>query len=227
MTEIVTLARSSSTRGEIVLRRRDGDHETIYELIVNGAFAMDSRETLSERELAAVAYAENPATQRILIGGLGLGFTTATVLVHDPVRVDVVEIEDQLVAWALAGHTPTLKQVAQDRRVHLQVGDIHQVLTDPDSTPPGPWDAILLDVDNGPDFLIHADNSRLYRSTALKAAHSRLAPGGVLAIWCQGAAPALLAELRALDPGAKEHVYQVNREGRTFAYVIYSVRMAS
>ena len=72
--------------------------------------------------------------------------------------------------------------------------DVRAVLTEPSprTEPTGPWDAILLDVDNGPDFLIHADNAALYGSAALRSAYGRLTPGGVLAIWCQGAHAGLL-----------------------------------
>lgn len=199
------------------------------ELVVNGVFAMDSTETSSERALAALV---PTAARQVLVGGLGLGYTAAAVLARDDVaaggpvldRVDVVELEPLLVGWAEQGRTPELAAVAADRRVRLHVGDVAAVLSG-QIAPTGPWDAVLLDVDNGPDFLIHDANAPLYGAALLGQAYSRLTPGGVLAIWCQGPAPELLATLSTLGAAA-EHRYEVAREGRTFSYVVYTVAQA-
>ncbi len=137
----------------------------------------------------------------MLVGGLGLGFTVTALLDGRVGSIDVVEIEDALVEWAYEGVTPRLGRVAGDPRVRLWVADVRTVLTEPNprAEPSGPWDAILLDVDNGPDFLIHADNAALYGAEALRSAYRRLRPGGVLAIWCQGAHAGLWAEMQALS----------------------------
>jgi spermidine synthase len=223
--ELVTLGRAITPRGEVVLRRRDPELDGVEELIVNGAFAMDSTETHSERELGRIA----AGAARVLVGGLGLGYTVAAVL-HEADRlgldvdVDVVELEGALVTWAREGRTATLARVAADQRVRLHVGDVATVLAGLADGPTGPWDAILLDVDNGPDFLIHAANDALYAEPALRAAYDRLAPGGVLAIWCQAPSPSLLATLRGVDPSAAEARHTVQREGRTFTYAIDTVR---
>jgi len=218
-----TIARHTGPRGEVVLRRRGSGDDAVDELIVNGAFAMDSAETGSEQALAALAW---PGAT-VLVGGLGLGFTVTALLDGRVRSVDVVEIEDALVEWAYEGATAQLGHVARDPRVRLWVGDVRAALTEPGSRaqPTGPWDAILLDVDNGPDFLIHADNAALYGSAALRSAYGRLAPGGVLAMWCQGAHAGLWAELRALSPTAREERHVVRRGRHRIAYVIYSVRL--
>lgn len=219
--EPVTLGRAETPRGEVVLRRR-GD---VDELVVNGAFAMDSTETHSERELGRIA----GGAPRVLVGGLGLGHTVVAVLdeadrLQLPVRVDVVELEGDLVGWAREGRTATLARVAADPRVHLHVGDVATVLARRRTEPAGPWDAILLDVDNGPDFLIHAQNDVLYDEPGLRAAYERLAPAGVLAIWCQAPSPPLLEALRRVDTSAEETRHTVEREGRRFAYAVATVR---
>jgi spermidine synthase len=219
--DLVTLGRATTGHGETVLRRRGA----VDELIVDGAFAMDSTETLSERELGRIAGGAN----RVLVGGLGLGYTVAAVLDeadrhgHVP-SIDVVELEPALVAWAREGRTATLARVAGDPRVRLHVGDVATVLDRRRTEPAGPWDAILLDVDNGPDFLIHAANDALYAEPGLRIAYGRLAPGGVLAIWCQAPSAPLLEALRRLDPSATETRLTVEREGRTFVYAIATVR---
>lgn len=218
-----TIARAAGPRGEVVLRRRGAGDDAVDELIVNGAFAMDSAETGSEQALADHAWPD--AT--VLVGGLGLGFTVTALLDRRVGSIDVVEIEDALVEWAYGGVTPRLDRVANDPRVRLWVDDVRAVLTDPSREvgPVGPWDAILLDVDNGPDFLIHADNAALYGAEALRRAYGWLRPGGVLAIWCQGAHAGLWAELRALSPTAREERHVVQRGRHRITYVIYTVRL--
>jgi spermidine synthase len=221
------------TGGEIALRPRQGAAGAVEELIVNGAFAMDSAEVSSERALAAVV--GRPGA-RVLVGGLGLGYTALELVRLGAAQIEVVELEPCLVEWARAGMTTTLAAVAAEPAVRLRVGDIAAVLlgsatgdeadgNEPDGVEPfhGPWDGILLDVDNGPDFLIHAENARLYDRELLEAAAARLARGGILAIWCQGAAPALASTLAELagEPGVRE--LAVEREGRRFVYVIYSL----
>lgn len=226
MEESVTvLGRASGPRGEVLLRRRDTGGGPVEELVVNGVFAMESAETTSERRLAGFALVGHARYPRVLVGGLGLGYTTAALL-DDPLTaagtVDVVELEGALVGWARAGLTPTLKRVATDPRVSLHAGDVAEVLLGSAAVPRGPWDAVLLDVDNGPDFLIHDGNDLLYQDATLRAAHTRLAPGGVLAIWCQGPAPELHRRLGALGP-SREHRYRVQRQSRTFWYVVYTL----
>lgn len=216
----VTIARWNGPRGEVVLRRRGVGDDAVEELIVNGTFAMDSAETGSEQALADLAWPD----ARVLVGGLGLGFTAATLLDARVGSVDVVEIEEALVAWAYEGVTLRLSRVARDPRVRLWVADVRAVLTGHEPEPMGPWDAILLDVDNGPDFLIHAENAALYEEEALAAAYKRLAPGGLLAIWCQGAAADLWSRLQALTPTAREEVHKVQRGRHLISYVIYTAR---
>ena len=87
----------------------------------------------------------------------------------------------------------------------------------------GPWDAIVLDVDNGPDFLIHDENRALYTEEGMQAAYDRLTGGGTLAIWCQSAAPDLRAVLERIAPQVREHIVEVARGERSFRYAIYTV----
>ena len=222
METLQTLGRHSGPRGEVVLRRRHGVDGDVEELIVNGVFAMDSADTETERQLAALALAGG-SSQRVLVGGLGLGYTAAALLTGDVDHLDVVEIEECLVDWAYAGLTPTLAAVAEDSRVDLHTADVTAVLAGLRRNLPGPWDSIVLDVDNGPDFLIHGSNSDLYAEPSLGAAYARLSEGGTLGIWCQGPAPELLATLRRISPTARPHTFHRSRDGRPLTYVIYTV----
>jgi spermidine synthase len=208
----------------VALRLRSEPDDDIFELIVNGAFAMDSAETTTEVELGRIAASDRPSGRRILVGGLGLGYTVAEICRFAVASIDVVEIEECIVNWARRGLAPTLAAVAADPRVRLIVADIAGVLADP-----GPgmaaalgWDAIVLDVDNGPDFLIYDHNAALYGRALLSAAIGRLTAGGVLAIWCQGLAPDLEAALRSLDGLTELRTYEIRRGRRHLTYAIYT-----
>ena len=207
-----TVARAGSTVGEVALRRR-GPHT---ELIVNGAFVMDTVDVSTEVALAEVALRRHEAPQRVLVGGLGLGYTAAAVLADARVQeLTVVEIAEPLIDWAREGLLPT---ALDDPRTHLRLGDVGEVV----SATPGEWDLILLDVDNGPGFLVREDNADLYAGAGLAAAAGALAAGGVLAIWSSHPAPELLAALRSLRRGTPEEVLRrVERDGRTLEYGIY------
>ncbi len=228
MDDLAQLGRHLGPRGEVVLQRRTSAAGSVEELIVNGVFAMDSVDTSTERRLADFATRSVP--RRVLVGGLGLGYTAAEILIADPPtgpgsmdRLDVVEIEECLIDWARAGLTPTLAAVAADPRVHLHAADVRAVLAGLSNGPQGPWDAIVLDVDNGPDFLIHAANDALYSTASLQTAYAQLAPGGTLAIWCQGPTAELLSTLRRISGQARENHFTVHRGGRDLGYVIYSL----
>jgi spermidine synthase len=225
METIQTIARHIGSRGEVVLRRRLGAGRSVDELIINGAFAMDSSESSTERMLGELALPGGHA-RRILVGGLGLGYTAAALCTKDVDVIDVVEIEECLVDWAYQGATATLAAVASDPRVHLHSTNVRLVLEGLVDEPLGPWDAIVLDVDNGPDFLIHADNQALYTEKGLRAAYAQLAVGGTLAIWCQGPAPLLRATLQRIAPCTHEHRSEVSRGERSFEYAIYTVSQA-
>ena len=212
--DVHELARARTPQGEIALRRRGAVHE----LIVNGVFAMDSAEVTSELALADAA----GAARVVVVGGLGLGFTAARLLERGARTVHVVELARPLIDWALEGVTEQLERVAHDPRVRLHHADIAEWLPRRDDS----FDAILLDVDNGPGFLIHDHNARVYAADWLAGAVARLAPGGLLVIWSEGAAPQLaraLAELGQLT----ERIVTVEREGRRFGYALYLLRAGS
>jgi spermidine synthase len=226
METIQTIARHTGPRGEVVLRRRLGAAASVEELIINGAFAMDSSEGSSERLLGELALPSGRA-RRVLVAGLGLGYTVAAISAKDVDVIDVVEIEQCLIDWAHQGLTATLAAVPSDPRVRLHTADVRLVLAELSDEPAGPWDAIVIDVDNGPDFLIHEENRALYTEAGLRAAYRRLTPTGTLAIWCQSAAPDLRAVLERIAPRTREHIVEVTRGERSFQYAIYTVSRPS
>lgn len=220
-----TIAVAATPRGEVALRERTDDTgTTVHELIVAGVFAMDSVDTSTETALALRSLERVEAPARVLVGGLGLGFTAWQVLKDSRVRaVDVVEIEEDLVQWARLGLTPTLGVLARHPRARVHARDVATVLAGEDAGAAGPWDLVLLDVDNGPSFLVHQDNERLYSAPALATALSAVAAGGVLAIWAAQREPELLATLEGLGP-TEEVLLPVAREGRTLEYALYLTR---
>jgi spermidine synthase len=194
---------------DIVLRTREG----VDELIVNGVFAMDSTEVSSERALADAA--GNALT--VLVGGLGLGYTAARLLERGAERVRVVELAPELLDAARRGATAQLGRLASDPRVELVGGDIADAVPDRSER----WDAILLDVDNGPTFLIHDHNARLYRREFLQRCLDALTPSGHLVVWCEAASPELADTIAELAGGVETIVVPVTRGERTFDYVLY------
>lgn len=225
----VTIARETGPRGEVVLRRR-GPH---LELVVNGTFAMDTVDTSTEVALARVALENVARPAAVLVAGLGLGFTARAALADPRVRrLDVVELEEPLVAWARGALdprlVPELAHIEDDARVRLWQADIADVLAGTEA-PPGPWDLLLLDVDNGPDFLLHEGNAGLYAVAGLRAALAQVATGGALVVWSSHRSPRLMEALTAAADeaggAATERVLPVEREGRRLEYALYTVAL--
>lgn len=217
------VARGNGVLGELVLRRRPGP---VFELIINGVFLMDTADTSTERLLAEVVGERHPAPRRVLLGGLGLGCTLAALLDNPQVaRVDVTEIEPVLVSWLRDGRVPGVASLLSDHRVDVHVDDVRELL----ARSPARYDAVVLDVDNGPAFLVHERNAGLYQRPALADAARALRPGGVLVIWSAAPAPELRQVLEhTVGPTSQVH-RRVRREGRDLDYYLYvsSTRPAS
>ena len=188
------MARAETERGEVVLRERR-DPETgagatpVLELRVNGAFVMDTVETSSEKRMAAVALRHVEHPRDVVVGGLGLGFTMHEVLADQRVeRLVVVELEDTLVQWMRDGTIPHGPSYLADRRLTVMSADIRIAMAE---ATPAAYDLILLDVDNGPGFVVHEHNELIYRPDFLRQARAALRPGGALMFWSSAEAPDL------------------------------------
>jgi spermidine synthase len=159
----------------------------------------------------------------VLVGGLGLGYTVAEISAKDVGAIDVMEIEQCLIDWAHQGITATLAAAGSDSRIRFHAADVSLAFQGSYDGLAGQWDAIVLDVDNGPDFLIHGENRALYTEAGLRAAYAQLAPGGTLAIWCQRPVPPLLAVLARVAASTCEHIIEVSRGERRLRYAIYTL----
>jgi spermidine synthase len=226
--EYVEVARCDSDRGELVLRERrpgpDGPSggPTVLELRANGVFVMDSAEHASEQALADAALAVVDEPRRVLVGGLGLGFTLQRVLGDRRVEhVDVVEIEPALVAWMRDGTIPHGPQLLADDRARVVVADIGQAVAE---AGPTTYDVMLLDVDNGPGQLVHEANAVLYDTPFLESALARLNPGGALVVWSAERSSALAEALRAVFGDVREEAHDVRLQDRDEHYWLYAAR---
>jgi spermidine synthase len=223
-TSVDEIARAETERGDVVLRRRtSGTAADVVELRVNGVFVMDTAETTSEIELAARALelVEEPAA--VLIGGLGLGFTLQRVLADARVeRAVVVEIEEPLIEWMRDGTVPHGPAILADARATVVNADIAMAIAEARST----YDLVLLDVDNGPGYLVHDANEAVYEQAFLRRCRELLSPGGVLVVWSANAAPELLDAMREVFGDAEEQAHDVLLQERPEQYYLYLARKA-
>jgi spermidine synthase len=183
----VVVERRRTERGELVLRRA-GPH---FEVIANGTFLMDTRDGRSERALVREALPGGDGL-RVLLGGLGVGFSLDEALRQPRVaEVVVCEVEAAVVEWARSHLRAVCEHGVDDPRVRVVVADLRDALT----TIEGTFDAICLDIDNGPGWLVHAGNAAVYADAGLVRLGRLLAPGGRLAVWAAAADEAFAARL--------------------------------
>jgi spermidine synthase len=179
------LARVNGVCGELVLRRVGAQ----YEIIANGVFLMDTRNGESERLLVRAAAERMPDRGTILIGGLGVGFSLREALAHPGIgKVVVVEREQAVIDWnrSVLGNAAMLA----DPRVDIVCADLLTWLPSA-----GRFDALCLDIDNGPEWTVSEGNAALYALSGLDMLADAMTPDGVLAVWSAGTADAFVARL--------------------------------
>lgn len=195
---------------EVVVRRRaDG----AVELRVNGVFVMDDAETSSERLLAERALARG--ARDVLVGGLGLGFTARALLAGGAERVVVAELHREVVDAVADDVVAGGRDLLADPRVEVVVGDVVDVVA---AQPRATFDAVLLDVDNGPDFLVHPANAAVYGTEFVTVCVQLLRPGGTLAVWSMADSPALRAVLAEHLQDVAAEAVPVRLQGRDEHY---------
>lgn len=231
--EYVEVARADSERGQVVLRERhdpdDPAGTRVLELRVNGVFVMDTLETSTERQLAAAALARVDEPRSVIIGGLGLGFTLHEVLADRRVeRIAVVEIEDALVRWMRDGTIPHGPSFFADQRLRVVIADIRMAMAE---ATPSAYDLVLLDVDNGPGYLVYDGNAAVYKETFLAEVAAALRPGGTLVIWSAHESPDLAEAMESVFGAVTPIPYDVTlahngSSSRDERYWIYLSRRA-
>ncbi|MFE6284562.1 spermidine synthase [Streptomyces sp. NPDC057877] len=179
------LDRREGRYGEVVLRR----HGALLQIIANGCFLMDTSDGRSERLLvdAALGALDGRPGPEVLIGGLGVGFSLAHATGNPRWgRITVVERERAVIDWHVDGPLSALSREAlADPRVHIVEADLIDYVNETSAT----FDALCLDIDNGPDWTVTEANDNLYSPAGLAGCTRALRPGGVLAVWSAKPSP--------------------------------------
>jgi spermidine synthase len=202
--------------GDLRLIRRGEE----YSIMLGANELMNSRKSGSEEALAELACAglgKRPKA-RVLIGGLGMGFTLRAALAQlgRDAEVVVAELVPAVVRWARGPMAHLYGGSLDDRRVRIVEEDVAR----PIGAASGAWDAILLDVDNGPDGLTVDSNDGLYAPAGLVAARAALRPGGVLAVWSAAPDAGFTARLKRAGFAVEEHQARAAR-GKGGRHVIW------
>ncbi len=174
----------------------------VYEVNIDGDLLMSSVSPLSERQLATIAIAahQGEGPLRILVGGLGLGYTAQAAL--ECPRADTVRVVDSMdfvIQWMQQGLLPLSEQLNADERVELTLSDVYADLLGPASET---WDLILVDVDHSPDMPLDPASLVFYTPQGQARVAEHLAPGGVLAVWSAHDSEGFASVLSELYPRA-------------------------
>ncbi len=179
------LAYEDTPLGVLCLRRRaflSRPGTWVTEITLNHEFLMSSYHTASERQLATQAIETHGGDSlRVLVGGLGLGYTAREALTSDCVAsVEAVEFLPQVIDWLDRGLFPLADELKADARFSVTAGDVYERLAQP---PTQPFDLILIDVDHSPDENLADSNLGFYSEPGLRRAKAHLAPRGILGVW--------------------------------------------
>lgn len=203
--------------GALRLMRRGAE----YSIMTGGTELMNSRMSGSEQALATLTCArlQGRPRQRILIGGLGMGFTLRAALEALPLdaSVEVAELVPAVVEWARGPMSEIFAGCLDDPRVTVREADVGLVIRDEKAG----YDAILLDVDNGPGGLDREENDSLYSHAGLAAAKAALKPGGVLSVWSFAPDDYFVRRLRGSGFTVDEQRVNAHRKGRGARHVIW------
>jgi spermidine synthase len=202
---------------ELRLFRRGRD----FMILLDRNELMSSRMSGSEEALAVMSCArlEQRPAPHMLIGGYGMGFTLRSALaaLGADAQVTVAELVPEIIEWARGPMVDLAAGCLDDPRVRLIEGDVVAVIAEAVAT----YDAILLDVDNGPDGLTRNGNDRLYSMKGLAAAKAALKPGGILAVWSAAPDNAFAKRLSAAGFSVEEIAVRARSNGKGPRHVIW------
>ncbi|WP_293745777.1 hypothetical protein [uncultured Paraglaciecola sp.] len=209
--------------GELKFSQR-GDEFSIRLSGIRGEL-MNSRLYNSEKVLAELGCAHLTSTNnaQVLVGGLGMGYTLAAALkaVNENSQITVAELIPEVVEWNKGPLGNCAKNPLQDPRTKVHIGDVRQLLTIRKPT----FDAILLDVDNGPEGLTQKDNSSIYSPQGLEDIYKTLRPKGMVAIWSAGPDQQFTLRLKKAGFKAEDRVVRA-RPGKGSRHTIFLGRKA-
>jgi spermidine synthase len=196
-------------------------HDTAFIIMLERNELMSSRMSGSEKALGVMT-CERLGTRRaprLLIGGYGMGFTLRAVLaeLQSDAGITVAELVPDIIDWARGPMQAMTQGCLDDPRVEIMIDDVGAVI----GASKGGYDAILLDVDNGPDGLTRPDNDGLYSVQGLARARAALRPGGVLSVWSAGADPAFARRLTHAGFSVDEVSVRARENGKGPKHVIW------
>jgi spermidine synthase len=216
----VVLERVPTPDGRTLSLEQRGD---VFTIRLDHVALMSSRASGSETALARLGCADlgTRTAPRVLVGGLGMGFTLRAVL-HElrtrrDARVVVVELLPPIVRWNRTQLGGLAAHPLDDPRVELVEGDVRAVL----AATPAAFDLVLLDVDNGPAALTSAANRRLYTADGLAAMRKALRKGGVVAVWSAGPDARFAERLRRAGFAAEMHQVRAGPGDKGSRYVVF------
>jgi spermidine synthase len=202
---------------ELRLMRRGSE----FSMMLGQNELMSSRLSGSEEALATLACRRIATVKRphLLIGGLGMGFTlrAALAVLGTDARITVAELVPAVIAWARGPLAEIFGESLSDSRADIQAADVIDVIR----THPSAFDAILLDVDNGPEGLVRKANDALYDPKGLKAIHRALRPKGVVAVWSSGPNSSFSKRLRDAGFGVDEVAVRATTKRSGARHVIW------
>lgn len=202
------LAYEDTPLGPLCLRRRETLSEPrqwVTEVTLNHEFLMSSLHTDSERALATIPLQQTSAAQlRVLVGGLGLGYTARAALACDRVcHVEVVEYLPQVIGWMRDGLTPLAEELNANEHLRVSEGDIFERLLG--SAAEQRFDAILIDIDHSPEDQLAKKHDQFYQVEGLQLAAEHLTPQGLFALWSYDEHTPLLDAMRQVFAAAEAH----------------------
>lgn len=207
--------------GELRLTQRENDF-SIHLKGVRGEL-MNSHKHSSELALAELgcAHIQGVENTRVLVGGMGMGFTLAAALkaTTKSSQVVVAELVPEVIEWNKGPLGECAGRPLEDTRVQVHLGDVAELFNTGLTT----YDAVLLDVDNGPEGFTHADNSYLYSIESLESIHQTLQPGGVLAIWSAWEDEKFIKQLKKSGFKVKAKTVRAHK-GKGSRHTIYLAR---
>jgi spermidine synthase len=173
-------------------------HAGHFMIVMGRNELMSSRMRYSEEQLAELTIDRlGKDNARMLIGGYGMGFTyrAAAARLGEGAQIVIAEISEAIIDWAKGPMAALTGEGLTDPRLTLQICDVAALIDDANDGTCAKFDAILLDVDNGPDGIVREANNRIYSRTGLAKARDALKPGGILAVWSAGPDPAFRKRL--------------------------------
>ncbi len=191
--------------GELTLRRRSFNGADVFEVKLGDEYLMSSLFVVAEEELATLGLAAHPAPKRVMVGGLGLGYTAVAALRDKRVeRLDVVETMVAVIDWHERELLPVSSVLVRDSRTSLVKDDFFALMR---RSPVDQYDAILVDIDHSTEHQLDPSHADLYTVAGLRSLSRHLAPGGVFALWSDDAPlPSFVASLEQVFASVESHV---------------------